>query len=360
MGALGLAASAEVPARVVRYPWDLVRLTADEIAADAAAIGRVGEIRGSVHPGAHLVEPGRIAIGEGSTVAPGAVIDATAGPVLIGSRAAVMANAVVLGPAAVGDGSSVKVGAKIYGGTSIGPACKVGGEVEGSVFQSHTNKQHDGFLGHSYLASWVNIGAATDNSDLKNNYGSVRVEIGGEVVDTGLTFVGATIGDHTKTAIGTKLNTGTVIGVFCNVLATGFPPKNIPAFSWGGPDGFVPYDVEKALDTARRVMARRGEKLTAAEEALIRSVHRGGAPGVGLPVTKAGAPRPAGRGALFIRGAVSGDQSVLGFLLELPDLLLQFLDLGLELFDGLLELGCLLGVPDADHADSHRRRPLAP
>jgi UDP-N-acetylglucosamine diphosphorylase/glucosamine-1-phosphate N-acetyltransferase len=272
VGALGLSATAEVPARVVSYPWDLVRLTPDEIAADAEAIGRMGEIRGSVHPGAHLVEPGRIAIGDGSTIAPGAVIDATAGPVLIGNGATVMANAVVIGPAAIGDGSSVKVGAKIYGGTSIGPVCKVGGEVEGSVFQSHTNKQHDGFLGHSYLASWVNIGAATDNSDLKNNYGNVRVEIAGEVRDTGLTFVGATIGDHSKTAIGTKLTTGTVIGVFCNVLAAGFAPKVIPAFSWGGPDGFTPYEIEKALDTARRVVARRGERLTPAEESLIRGV----------------------------------------------------------------------------------------
>lgn len=275
VGALGLSAKADVPARVVSYPWDLVRLTPDEITADAAAIGRMGEIRGSMHPGAHLVEPGRIAIGEGSTIGPGAVIDATAGPVLIGSGATIMANAVVTGPAAIGDRSSVKVGAKIYGGTSIGPVCMVGGEVEGSVFQSHTNKQHDGFLGHSYLASWVNIGAATDSSDLKNNYGNVRVEIAGEVRDTGLTFVGATIGDHTKTAIGTKLNTGTVIGVFCNVLAAGFPPKVIPAFSWGGPDGFVRYDIEKALDTARRVMARRGEKLTAALESLMRAVYDG-------------------------------------------------------------------------------------
>jgi UDP-N-acetylglucosamine diphosphorylase/glucosamine-1-phosphate N-acetyltransferase len=250
-----------------------VRLTPEEITADAAAVGGMGEVRGSVHPGAHLVEPGWIAIGDGSTIGPGAVLDATAGPVLIGSGATVMANAVVMGPAAIGDGSSVKAAARIYGGTSIGPVCKVGGEVAGSVLQSFSNKQHDGFLGHSYVASWVNIGAATDNSDLKNNYGNVWVEIAGEVRDTGLTSVGATIGDHTKTAIGTKLNTGTVIGVFCNVLASGFPPKNIPAFSWGGPDGFVRHDIEKALDTARGVMARRGRKLTAAEERLIRGVY---------------------------------------------------------------------------------------
>jgi UDP-N-acetylglucosamine diphosphorylase/glucosamine-1-phosphate N-acetyltransferase len=274
LAVLGIPTTVEVPCRLVSQPWDLVKLTPDEIAADAAAGGKLGEIRGSVYPGAHLAGQERISVGEGSTISPGAVIDATSGPVLIGDGVTVMPNAVIIGPAAVGDRSIVRVGAKIYGGTSVGPVCKVGGEVEGTVFQSFSNKQHDGFLGHSYVGSWVNIGASTDNSDLKNNYGSVRVEIDGEVVDTGLMFVGATIGDHTRTAIGTKFNTGTVVGIFCSVLSTGFPPRSIPSFSWGEPGGFVPYDIEKALETARRVMARRGEKLTAATEALVRSVHR--------------------------------------------------------------------------------------
>jgi len=274
--ATALDATADVPARTVLRPWDLVSLTPAEIRADALASGRLGQAHGSVHPGAHLVEPDRIAVGERSSIGPGAVIDATSGPVLVGEGVTVMANAVVMGPAAVGNRSVVKVGAKIYPGTSVGEMCKVGGEVEGSVLESYSNKQHEGFLGHSYVGSWVNIGAATDNSDLKNNYGSVRVEIDGESVDTGLTFVGATIGDHTKTAIGTKLTTGTVVGVFCNVLSAGFAPRAIPAFSWGTPNGYEPYDVDKALDTARRVMARRDHRLSAAAESLIRGVHAEG------------------------------------------------------------------------------------
>jgi UDP-N-acetylglucosamine diphosphorylase/glucosamine-1-phosphate N-acetyltransferase len=183
-----------------------------------------------------------------------------------------MPNAVILGPAFIGDGSVVRACAAIYGGTSIGPVCKVGGEVQSSVLQSHSNKQHGGFLGHSFVGSWVNLGAATNNSDLKNNYGDVRVELDGESIDTGSASVGATIGDHSKTAIGTLLNTGTVVGIFCSVFADGFPPKSIPSFSWGTPDGFVRYDVDMAVDTATRVMARRGVEMTPALERRIREI----------------------------------------------------------------------------------------
>ncbi len=274
LGVLEIPLTREIPARTVRYPWELVRLTAEEIEADAAVLRRPGIVEGEVHPSAQLVEPTRISIGEGSTLGPGVVIDASSGSVVVDANVDVMANAVVLGPAFVGAGSCIKVGAKIYPGTSIGRSCKVGGEVEGSVLHSFTNKQHEGFLGHAYLGSWVNIGAATDNSDLKNNYGAVRVELNGEIIDTGDTFVGATIGDHTKTAIGTKLNTGTVIGVFCNIVSNGFAPKSIPSFSWGSGDGFVEHDIERAIATARLVMARRGVDLTGVEEAAIREVHR--------------------------------------------------------------------------------------
>lgn len=184
-----------------------------------------------------------------------------------------MPNAFVEGPAAIGDRCVVRAGATIYRGVSIGPACKVGGEVAESVLHSFSNKQHGGFLGHSCVGSWVNLGAGTDTSDLKNNYGAVRVEIGGEIIDTGSMFVGATIGDHSKTAIGTTLNTGTVVGVFANVMARGFPPKAIRSFSWGTEDGFVDHDIERAIDTASRVMARRDVELTPAMEALIRRAH---------------------------------------------------------------------------------------
>jgi UDP-N-acetylglucosamine diphosphorylase/glucosamine-1-phosphate N-acetyltransferase len=149
----------------------------------------------------------------------------------------------------------------------------VGGEVSASIIQSHSNKQHDGFLGHSFVGSWVNLGAATDTSDLRNDYRPVRVTVGGEEVDTGQLSVGSLIGDHSKTAIGTKLNTGSVIGAFCSVFPGRFPPKSLPSFSWGTADGFVRYDVQRAIETARAVMNRRGVKLSPAREAAIRAAH---------------------------------------------------------------------------------------
>jgi len=271
-GRAGLDRTLELPARVVEYPWELVRLTGEEIERDAPYVARLGQIEGTVEKRAHVVKPSRVAVGSGSTVECGAVLDATGGPVIVGTGVTVMSNAVVYGPACIGDGSLVKVGAKIYGGTSIGRVCKIGGEIEGCVFEGWSNKQHEGFLGHSYVGSWVNLGAATDNSDLKNNYEPVRVRIGGRPVDTGEAFFGSVIGDHTKTAIGTKLNTGTVIGVFCNVLSYGFPPNALRSFSWGTGRSFGVHDIEKALVTARRVMARRGIEMSSAEESLIRLV----------------------------------------------------------------------------------------
>lgn len=259
--------------RVVTHTWDLVAETPGEIGLDAATIGGRGEIAGVVSDSAVVVEPARVTIASGSTVGPGVVLDATSGDVLLGRGVVVMPNAVIVGPVSIGDGVQVRAGARIYGGTSIGPVCKVGGEISASVMQSHSNKQHDGFLGHSFVGSWVNLGAGTDTSDLRNDYGVVRVEMGGESVDTRSASVGATIGDHSKTAIGTKLNTGTIVGAFCSVFPGVFPPKHIPSFSWGTREGFVRYELERAIDTARRVMARRGVELSHAREALIRRVY---------------------------------------------------------------------------------------
>ena len=272
--ALGLDASAAVPARTVTYPWDLVSCAAAEIAADAELAADMGEIKVELHHCARLLAKENVSVGEGSEIGPSVVLDARKGPVVIGRDVTVMPNAVIIGPAFVGDGSVIRACASLYGGTSVGPVCKVGGEVQASVLQSHSNKQHGGFLGRSFVGSWVNLGAATNNSDLKNNYGNVRAEIDGESVDTGSASVGAVIGDHSKTAIGTRLNTGTVAGIFCSIFADGFPPKSLPSFSWGTKDGFVRYELDAALDTASRVMARRGEAMTPALERRITELHR--------------------------------------------------------------------------------------
>jgi UDP-N-acetylglucosamine diphosphorylase/glucosamine-1-phosphate N-acetyltransferase len=172
----------------------------------------------------------------------------------------------------VGRGSILKMGAAIYGPTSIGPGCKIGGEVGETIIHGRSNKQHDGFVGHSYLGEWVNIGAGTTTSDLKNNYSTVRVPIAGQPVDSGEIFVGLFMGDHSKLGIGSVLNAGTSVGVCSNVYGSGYPPKYIPSFTWGGSSGFTEHRLEAALETARRAMARRGGALEAGSEATLRKV----------------------------------------------------------------------------------------
>ena len=183
-----------------------------------------------------------------------------------------MAHAAIIGPAFIGKHSLVKIGTKMYGGTSIGPVSKVGGETESSIIQGFSNKQHDGYLGHSYLGLWVNLGAGTNTSDLKNDYAPVRVTIEGEEFNTNSLFVGLLMGDHSKSAIGTQFNTGTAVGVSCNIFGEGFPPKWIPNFSWVGAKGIESYHYEKAIEVAKIVMRRRDQELPAEAEAMLRSL----------------------------------------------------------------------------------------
>ncbi len=264
----------DVKAKEIRYPWDLINNNGAEIVADIALLAPAIDerIKGNVYEGAHLVNRDQIIIGEGSKVKPGVVLDAENGPIFIGAGATIFPNAVIEGPAFVGDRTLVKVGAKIYENTSIGEVCKVGGEVEGSIIHSYSNKQHDGFLGHAYLGKWVNLGADTNNSDLKNNYGTVKVYIDGEQVDSGSMFMGLVMGDHSKSSINSMFNTGTVVGVSSNVFGSGFPPKFVPSFSWGGSDGFTTYDAARALEVASRVMARRKIELSAIERQVLLTV----------------------------------------------------------------------------------------
>lgn len=265
----------EVDADFINYPWDLVSNNGRQIISDfnlLTAQIKGSKIKGKVYPGAHLLNEENIFIDEDAKVKPGVVLDAESGPIYIGKDAKIFPNAVIEGPAFIGNKTAIKIGAKIYENTSIGEVCKVGGEVEESIIHSHSNKQHDGFLGHAYLGMWVNLGADTNNSDLKNNYGSVKVIINGEQIDSGSMFVGLTMGDHSKCAINTMFNTGTVVGVSSNVFGAGFPKKYVPSFSWGGAESMTSYDVEKALDVARRVMARRNIKLTEIEERIFRHI----------------------------------------------------------------------------------------
>ncbi len=266
----------QISTRLVRYPWDLIRFNVMEILNDCVLIPSSRRATGiTIDAGAHLIHRSNIRVGAGSHIKSGAVLDASEGPIIIGRNVLIMPNAVVEGPAYIGDQSIIKIGAKLYSGTSIGKWCKVGGEVDCSILQSYSNKQHDGFLGHSYLGSWVNLGADTNTSDLKNTYGPVSVILSGRQYQTGMQFLGTIMGDHSKTGINVMVNTGTIIGVSCNIVGADLPPKFLPSFSWGGGTTYETYDLEKSLETARRVMARRNVVPSPAYEKIVREVFRG-------------------------------------------------------------------------------------
>jgi UDP-N-acetylglucosamine diphosphorylase/glucosamine-1-phosphate N-acetyltransferase len=266
----------EIDAAMISYPWDLFHKNGEEIIRDFHSLARkqrVQAIKGRLYAGVHLIGKKNIRIGKGSVVKSGAVLDAEEGPILIGENVTVLPQATIIGPAYIGERSLVKVGAQIYGGTSVGPVCKVGGEIEGSIVHAYSNKQHAGFLGHSYLAEWVNLGADTNNSDLKNNYGNVKVDLGFQILDSKSQFVGLMMGDHSKSGINTMFNTGSVVGVGCNIFGSDFPPKYVPSFSWGGSESLETYDIDRAVDVARRVMTRRNVQLSRVEEKLLRFVY---------------------------------------------------------------------------------------
>lgn len=262
----------EHKAKVVEYLWDAIDWNGNQLAADFELWNKKMEVKGIISDGVHLVERTNVHVAETAQLKPGVVIDASEGPVWIDEKATVMANAILEGPIYVGRNSRIKIGAKIYGSTSIGPVCKIGGEVEGSIIQGYSNKQHDGFLGHAYLGSWINLGADTNNSDLKNTYGNIDVLLNGEPKETGKQFLGLMMGDHSKTAINVMFNTGTIVGACCNVFGSGMPPKFIPSFSWGGAEKMVEYRLEKIMEVAKLVMHRRKIEFTKKDERLFHEV----------------------------------------------------------------------------------------
>jgi UDP-N-acetylglucosamine diphosphorylase/glucosamine-1-phosphate N-acetyltransferase len=192
------------------------------------------------------------------------IFNATDGPIYVGKNCLIMEGSMIRGPFGMGEGSVIKMGAKIYGNTTLGPGCKVGGEVQNVMFQANSNKGHDGYLGNSAIGEWCNFGAGTNNSNLKNNYDVVKLwsYITEKFEPTGLQFCGLIMGDHSKCAISTTFNTGTVVGVSANIFGSGFPRNFIPSYSWGGPAGYTTYDIKKAIATAKLVLARRGKELT--------------------------------------------------------------------------------------------------
>ncbi|MGE5176830.1 MAG: putative sugar nucleotidyl transferase [Hyphomicrobiales bacterium] len=254
---------AEVNAFLARSAADLIRWSPRQIVQDFRYAFQPGTVRGTIDDGAHVLNREAVHVARGARVMPGAVVNAEQGPVLIRENATVEPLAYVEGPASIGEGSVVKAGAQIRGGTSIGPVCKIGGEVEASVFQGHANKQHDGFVGHSYVGEWVNLGAGTITSDLKNNYSNVRffrsardwMERNGE--DSGQRLLGLAVGDYTKTGINATFPTGATVGIGCNLYGTALQPTYVPSFVWGEPASLGEHRIDAMIETAARAMERR-------------------------------------------------------------------------------------------------------
>lgn len=284
--------TSKLDAEIVRYPWELLKLTGKLISSDLTLADDFSQptslpsdviVRGwnttEISSDANL-GPGVIINAENSVVrierdvkiGPGVILDAQSGPVWVARNATVEAGAILMGPVFVGPISIIRAGARISNGTSLAEHCRVGGEVSGTVMQSYSNKQHSGYLGNAFIGRWVNLGAATDNSDLKNNYRPVVVSIDGKTIDTGDLHVGAIIGDFCRSAIHTRLNTGTVVNICCNLFGVDFPAKEIPAFTWCGSDGYQEYRFDKAIETIRTIMPRRGKQLSPALESVLRDV----------------------------------------------------------------------------------------
>jgi UDP-N-acetylglucosamine diphosphorylase/glucosamine-1-phosphate N-acetyltransferase len=202
------------------------------------------------------------------------ILNVTSGPIYIAKDAEIMEGSIVRGPLAMCEHSALKLGAKVYGPTTLGPHCKVGGEVNNVVFQAYSNKGHDGFLGNALIGEWCNLGADTNTSNLKNNYGNISTFSyeSMEEIKTDIQFMGVCMGDHSKCGINTMFNTATVVGVSSNIYGAGFPDKYVPSFSWGGADETVPFRFEKAIEYANNMMARRSLQLTDEEISILRHI----------------------------------------------------------------------------------------
>ena len=255
---------------------DIFSLNEEEIIADIALMNLQNNMKSLNEITDSNIKSGKfpVYVEEGATIE-NCYINSSEGPVYIGKNAHIMQGSMLRGPFAICENSVVKMGAKIYGGTTIGPFCKVGGEINNSVFFGYSSKAHDGFLGNSIIGQWCNLGADTNNSNLKNNYDHVKIwNYGSEsFLQTGLQFCGLIMGDHSKCGINTMFNTGTVVGVGANIFGSGFPRNFIPSFSWGGSSGFIIHKLEKFFSTAEKVMKRRSIPFTDIDKQVLLEVY---------------------------------------------------------------------------------------
>ncbi|MBX9448994.1 MAG: GlmU family protein [Taibaiella sp.] len=260
------------PVSWIRRPWDIFSHNDRQIQSDFLLLTQ-GKKSQAIPGYVTAIAPENIYIEEGATLLP-CILNAAHARIYIGRNAEIMEGSMLRGNIAICDQAVVKMGAKVYSGTTIGPGCKVGGEIQNTIFFANSNKGHDGYLGNAVIGEWCNLGADTNCSNLKNDYGQVDAysEGEGKYIETGLQFCGLMMGDHSKCSINTMFNTGTVVGVSCNIFGTDFPPKFIPSFSWGGSQQLKVYKIEKAKRTANSMMERRHLALTEAEESIFQYI----------------------------------------------------------------------------------------
>lgn len=264
----------EAEMAIIKNIWELFQMNGEQISFDISISGKIAYGEEDIFPNTIFTGTDNIYIEEGARIEPGAMLLAESGPIYIGKNAHVMANSIVRGPSAICEKSVVKMGARIYEETTIGPVCKVGGEISNTIFHSYSNKAHDGYAGNSVFGQWCNLGADTNTSNLKNNYSTVKVSDWktGRETDTGQQFIGTIMGDHSKTGINSMLNTGTLCGVCCNLFSDGYPPKYVPSFSWVSNHDIVPYHFEKAVEAMSRMMERRSVSLTPAYHKMMKAI----------------------------------------------------------------------------------------
>ena len=265
----------EMDTVLLSYPWELVNRNAEAMKWDFESFGNSG-IHGKFAEYAVVWgEKGKVFVAETAEVQPFVVLDTTEGPIYVDEGAKIYSHARVEGPSYIGKNSTVS-GAKIREGTSIGPVCKVGGEIGRSIFHGHSNKSHDGYIGRTYIGEWVNLGALTTNSDLKNDYTTVRVHIRGKPMDSNEIKVGVFVGDHTKTGLGTLFSTGNIVGMMCNILpaAGKLLPKFIPSFTWFYRNEFSEgKGFEHNIEAVRTAMSRRGIELSVEDIELLNTLY---------------------------------------------------------------------------------------
>ena len=260
----------DIPALHFNYLWDTIFAQHEVLFQDAGAF--ISNCGGIIHQSVIYDTVENVFIHETAKISAGVILDASKGPIIIDENVVVDIGALVQGPVYIGKNSKINPGAKLRGNIAIGTTCKVGGEVEDVIIHAYSNKQHDGFLGHSYIGEWVNLGANTNNSDLKNNYSTIRINLSKELeINTMQQFLGVLIGDYSKSGISTMFNSGTVVGLGANVFGSDFQPKFIESFSWGGGENQTDFD--KFIETCVRVKSRRNMVLTNAELKFLKNLY---------------------------------------------------------------------------------------